>query len=303
MTSDSQHPSRMWVWVAVSLAGILAVFLRPLAALTHRALSDENVSHALLIPFISAWLLYDDRKRIFRAPSHDFITASLFVIGAVGSAFWGYYLESRLQSPDALSHFILSLVLACLAVLAFAFGRQTLRFGFFPFALLFLMIPWPSYILNPIISYLQYGSADIASAIFSISGAPVLREGLVFRLPRATIEVAPECSGIRSSMALLVLALLIAHFAFRPLWKKALFVIAGLFIMIVKNGIRIATLTLLANYVDPGFLFGNLHREGGVVFFFIGLVLLLPLYWFLRRGEKGLENPAVPLPALRPKEN
>jgi exosortase len=302
MKSDSQHPSRMWVWVAVSLAAVLALFLRPLAALLHRAFSDENVSHALLIPFVSAWLLYDDRKRIFSCPSRDPLAASLFAIAAVGAAFWGFYSESRLQSPDALSYFILSFVLACLAVFGLALGRQTLRFGFFPFALLFLMIPWPSYVLNPVISYLQYGSADIASAIFSISGAPVLREGLVFHLPRATIEVAPECSGIRSSMALLVLALLISHFAFRPLWKKALFVIAGLFIMIVKNGIRIATLTLLANYVDPGFLFGNLHREGGVVFFLIGLILLLPLYWFLRRGENGASSPIV-LPALRPRGN
>ncbi len=302
MTSDSQHPSRMWVWAAVSLAAILALFLRPLIALTHRALSDENVSHALLIPFISAWLLYDERKRIFSAPSRDFLTASLFVIGAVGAGFWGFYSGSRLQSPDALSYFILSLVLTCLAVFAFAFGRQALRFGFFPFALLFLMIPWPFYLLNPIISYLQYGSADIASAIFSVSGAPVLREGLVFHLPRATIEVAPECSGIRSSMALLVLALLIAHLAFRPFWKKALFVVVGLFIMIIKNGIRIATLTLLANYVDPGFLFGDLHRKGGVVFFLIGLVLLVPLYWFLRRGENGASTP-IALPELGPRGN
>jgi exosortase len=294
MRSDSQHRSGIGLWVGVSLAALLMLFLNPLVALAHRALTDENVSHALLIPLVSAWLLFDDRKRIFSAPSRDCTTAALFAIGAVGSAFWAFCSESRLQPSDALSYFILSFALACLAVFACAFGRRALRLGFFPFALLFLMIPWPSYILNPTISYLQYGSADIASAIFSISGAPVLREGLVFHLPRATIEVAPECSGIRSSMALLVLALLISHFAFRPFWKKALFVIAGLFIMIVKNGIRIATLSLLATYVDPGFLFGNLHREGGVVFFLIGLILLWPLYWLLKRGENRTDT-LVPL--------
>ena len=55
--------------------------------------------------------------------------------------------------------------------------------------------------------------------------------------------------------------------------------------MLVKNGIRIATLTLLANYVNPEFLYGRLHRQGGVVFFLIGLALLLPVFWYLRRGE------------------
>jgi exosortase/archaeosortase family protein len=53
----------------------------------------------------------------------------------------------------------------------------------------------------------------------------------------------------------------------------------------LKNGIRIATLTLLANYVNPDFLYGNLHHRGGVVFFVIGLILLVPLFWYLRKGE------------------
>ena len=52
--------------------------------------------------------------------------------------------------------------------------------------------------------------------------------------------------------------------------------------MIVKNGIRIVTLTLLAIYVDPSFLYGRLHREGGIVFFLIGLLLLLPVYLLLQ---------------------
>ena len=55
--------------------------------------------------------------------------------------------------------------------------------------------------------------------------------------------------------------------------------------MIIKNGIRIATLTLLGNYVDPDFLYGKLHRRGGIVFFLIGLGLLIPVYQLLRRGE------------------
>ena len=69
--------------------------------------------------------------------------------------------------------------------------------------------------------------------------------------------------------------------------------------MIIKNGIRIAVLTILAIRVDPSFLFGRLHRDGGVVFFLIGLALLVPILWLLassegrelRRDGRSLKNP------------
>jgi exosortase len=140
--------------------------------------------------------------------------------------------------------------------------------------------------LDRFIYALQYASASVAGWIFDASGVPVLREGLIFHLSGLNIEVARECSGIRSSIALLILATLVAHFAFTNLWKKVVFVLAGLAMMAVKNGVRIATLTILAKYVDPDFLFGRLHHQGGVVFFLLGLALLIPVYWLLRRGEK-----------------
>jgi exosortase/archaeosortase family protein len=72
----------------------------------------------------------------------------------------------------------------------------------------------------------------------------------------------------------------------RTFWRQLIFVLAGLFVMILKNAIRIVTLTLLAIYVDPGFLFGRLHHEGGIVFFLIGLTFMAPLLWWLERSER-----------------
>jgi exosortase len=167
----------------------------------------------------------------------------------------------------------------------FAFGAPSAKSSGFALAFLLFLIPIPDRILGQVVYGLQAGSAAVAEVLFNLSGAPVLRQGFVFRLPVMSIEVAQECSGIRSSLALMILALLVAHFAFRPLWKKLTFVAAGLCMMLIKNGIRIATLTLLANYVNTSFLTGSLHRQGGVVFFLIGLALLLPVYWALRRGE------------------
>jgi exosortase/archaeosortase family protein len=96
---------------------------------------------------------------------------------------------------------------------------------------------------------------------------------------------------------------LVAHFSFRPFWKKTVFVCAGLCMMLVKNGVRIAALTLLANYVNPDFLYGRLHHQGGVVFFLIGIALLLPVYWYLRKGEMqthGSRDQVAPEPAAGP---
>jgi exosortase/archaeosortase family protein len=84
----------------------------------------------------------------------------------------------------------------------------------------------------------------------------------------------------------LILATLVAHFLLVRTWTRVVFVAVGILIMVVKNGIRIATLTMLAQYVDPGFLYGRLHHDGGIVFFLIGLGLLVPVYWVLQRLEK-----------------
>lgn len=55
---------------------------------------------------------------------------------------------------------------------------------------------------------------------------------------------------------------------------------------VLKNGIRIATLTLLSIYVDPDFLTGKLHHEGGFVFFVAALLILWPVFLWLVKSEK-----------------
>jgi len=187
---------------------------------------------------------------------------------------------------NQLSVYVLGLILLWVAGFAFVFGRPALQSAKFPLVFLLLTIPIPDFLLDKAIYLLQKGSAEIAAILFDWSGVPVLREGFVFHLAHVTIEVARECSGIRSSLALLILAILVAHFYLDTFWKQVILVIAGLFVMILKNGVRIVTLTLLASYVDPGFLYGRLHREGGVVFFLLGLLLLAPLLWLLQRSER-----------------
>jgi exosortase len=126
----------------------------------------------------------------------------------------------------------------------------------------------------------------VTFAIFKALGIPVFREGFVLTVPGVAIEVASECSGIRSSMALLITCLLAAYLYLRTSWKILFFALLVIPFSIIKNGIRIATLTLLSLYVDPSFLRGNLHRDGGFVFFLLALAIMFPILRLLEKSEK-----------------
>jgi len=290
LKSSLNSLSRPWLLFLIWAVACSLLFWKPLSALCHYAINNDNASHIVLIPFLVAWLLYLDRHKIHRT-SFDIVPASLFALSATILAIF-VVRHIPLDPSSGLAATTLAYVLLLIAGFAGIFGRQSAIRARFPLAFLVLAIPFPEPLLNRIIYLLQAGSAAVAEWIFDWSGVPALREGFVFRLPRMSIEVATECSGIRSSIALLILALLVAHFSFVRFWKKAIFVFAGLLMMLVKNGVRIATLTILANYVDPDFLYGRLHREGGVVFFLIGLALLWPVYWLLKRDEKT--HPILP---------
>lgn len=275
---------RTWILFAGWLLLCVALFARPLGHLVQFASRNDDASHILLVPLISAWLLFVDRRSLVAANPVDIRRATWFagmsaIATTIGWTTWANRVNSALTAYTVA--FLLLMVSGFVAI----FGRSGAKRSFFALAFLIFAVPLPQAALSRIIFNLQAGSAAVAGVIFDLCGVPALREGFVFRMPRISIEVAAECSGIRSSMALLILAVLIAHFSFQSFWKKAVFVAAGLLMMVLKNGVRIATLTILANYVDPDFLYGRLHRQGGVVFFLLGCALLLPVYWLLRRSE------------------
>jgi exosortase len=266
-------------WIIVT--GLL--FLHPVTAFVTYSLANDNASHLVLIPLITAWLLYLERHRIFKLLASDRRSAWLFFATGSALALLAFFAGRQWSALNQLSVYVLGLILLWIAGFALFFGRPALQGARFPLSFLLLTIP---------IYLLQKGSAEIAAVLFDWSGVPVLRDGFVFHLAHVNIEVARECSGVRSSLALLILAILVAHFYLDTFWKQAVLVIAGLFVMILKNGVRIVTLTLLASYVDPAFLYGRLHREGGVVFFLLGLLMLAPLLWFLQRSEPKEIAPA-----------
>ena len=164
----------------------------------------------------------------------------------------------------------------------------------FPLCFLLWLVPLPEFALNHIVSFLQRGSAFAANLLFEIARVPVTQDGMRLTIPGLTLEVAEECSSIRSSLMLLVTTMVLAHLLLRSAWGKGLVILAAIPLSIAKNGLRIFALSMLAVYVDPSFLHGWLHHQGGIVFFLVFLAGLFVLLWLVRWAERKLmAQPAV----------
>jgi exosortase len=108
--------------------------------------------------------------------------------------------------------------------------------------------------------------------MFEAVGVPVGKIGVVLSIPGLDIEVAKECSSIRSSVVLVITSMVLAHVFLRLAWRKGLVTLLAIPLSIAKNAVRICTLSLLGTHVDPGFLTGRLHKQGGVVFFSLSVI-------------------------------
>jgi exosortase len=250
------------------------------------SLNEESSSHILLIPLVSVYLLYTERSRIFLVVrTSPFAGGAVMVASVAVYSFAALWLSSRM--PDEyLPVATLAIVSVWLGGFLLCYGREAWRRASFSLLFLLLIVPLPPPVLERSISLLQQGSTEIAYLLFKAVGVPVLRQGFILAVPGVTIEVAKECSGIRSSVALFITCLLAAHLFLRTKWKMLVFVLLAFPLAIVKNGIRITTLTLLSVYVNPGFLTGRLHRQGGFVFFFLALAILAPVLILLQKSEE-----------------
>jgi exosortase len=264
----------------------------PLGTLWSLSQQEEMYSHALAIAPISLGLIYLNRKRIFREV-HYCVGLGVVLLVAGMMIYWLSQRPSlNLNQNDYLSLAVFSFVVVLIGGFALFYGTQAFRAALFPLLFLFLMVPIPRFLLEGIVVALQRGSAEVTHALFRLSGVPVFRQGFTFSLAGVTIEVAQECSGIRSSLALVITSLLAGYVFLRSKWRRALLSVFVIPVAIIKNGVRIVTLSLLSVYVNKGFLTGSLHhRYGGAVFSPLALAVLVPVLWLLQKSESNVQTP------------
>lgn len=278
---------------ATLVAGTLAAFWTPLTTLLTFSFRHEHYSHIVLIPLISAAVVGLERKRIFAHVQTGWPVG--FALLGTGLLVYGVgrLLSGSMSVNDQLSVTIFGVVLVVGGAFVLCYGHHAGRAALFPLLFLVLAAPIPDFLLQRTIAWLQAGSAEVSHVLFQLVGVPVHRNGFTFALPGVTVEVAEECSGIRSSLVLAITSLLIGHLTLRSGWAKAALIVATIPLLIVKNGIRIVTLAVLSIYFDPRFLHGDLHQRGGIVFFALALVLLALFLRVLQRSERRLRTTPV----------
>jgi len=288
--STTRNHRRMWrLWSgACFVIVLLAIFAHPLLALTSYATGSQLFSYILLVPFVSVYLLYVRRDQLPKDYVVDPPLAIVSLACGLGVLMFTYWMDFAGGSPainDRLTLLTLSF-LCCLAAGGFFFfGRAWMQAAAFPLAYLIFMVPMPDVMADALETASKYASAEVANILFHLSGTPFLRAGLFFQLPNITIEVAQECSGIRSSWVLLMTGILAANLFLKTPWRRFALVAFVIPLGILRNGFRILVIGLLCVNVGPEMIHSLIHRRGGPIFFALSLIPFLLVLWWLRRGD------------------
>lgn len=264
-----------------TLLGSSFLFASALESLFHFAMAYSVGFHTLLVIPVCSYFVYRNRREIFSRHPSGSLSAFCSLITFIGVLSFG---EVSKQS-SGVSLQILELVTMWLCAFVFFYGLHALWMARAAVLFLFLLIPIPNVLAERIILFLQECSAEVALWLFRICRVPVFREGLVLHIPMLDLAVAEQCSGIRSSMVLFVTTFILGELLLRSFWSKSLLIISVIPIVVFKNGLRIVTVSLLTIYVNRGFLHGWLHQSGGIVFYLIGLAMIILIWKLLRTAE------------------
>ena len=260
---------------------------------------DENYSHGLLIPFVIGFILWQDRQRFGEMKAQPAAW-----LGGAGVAVSLFMLWAGTAGAELFVQRI-SLVLMLLSVAIYFFGARPSRFIAVPLVLLLLSIPIPQIIFNRIAFPLQLFASRCAVAAMSFFSIPVFRQGNVIELmPHGASEpkrlaVVEACSGIRSLMTLITLAVIYVYFTTPKnpagsgpdddqtstrkrasifskftFWRALLLIAAAVPIAILTNALRVSGTGVLAHYYGTRVADGFFHSFSGWVIYIAAALML-----------------------------
>lgn len=276
---------------AVFVGLLVLVFSKPIFHLFQFAWNDELYSHIPLIPAVALYLLWLKRQEISAPRTKPTPLALMPLALGLGALVWnwtnpGEVAEDRYAS---LGYAFLGFLHAGALVLL---GGRLYKQMAFPLCILIFAVPMPAALTLKITAFLQHGSADVAQVFLQLSGMPLVRSGTIFRLPGFAMEVAPQCSGIHSTLALLITSVLAGYVLLREKSRRWLLALAILPLALLRNALRIFTIGQLCVLVDPEIVHSFIHKRGGPVFFAFSLIPFLLLLVFLKRSELRRRNSA-----------
>ncbi len=254
---------------------------------------DPNFSHGFVVPLFAAYVIRQERDRLAQILTRPSWSGLIVLCAGLGILTIG-----RLGAELFLDRSSMLLVLAGIVILFL--GWNLFRALIFPWAFLLMMIPIPTIVLNRITFPLQLLASQVAATVLPVLGVPVLREGNVIILAAMPLEVAEACSGIRSLMSLVTLAIIYGYLLEKRLWVRWLLVLSAVPITVIANDVRIVGTGLLVQYWGPDAAEGYFHSSWGLLIFVISLVLLYALHGLIRvlfpdkRADSLMSNSSAP---------
>jgi exosortase len=267
----------LWVWSIVLAGLIVPLYITIIKDLVLQWWSDGDYSHGFFVPLFSAYILWRERGRWTRTAIKPSNFGLVIMLGAVGLLLLG-----SLGAEFFTTRFSLLVLLS--GMIIFLAGWAMLRAVSFPLAYLMWMIPIPVIIYNQITFPLQILASRMATAWLELAHVPVLRDGNILVLSNYSLEVVEACSGIRSLLTLMALAVAYGYLVSpRQRWVRYFLALLMIPIAIGTNAIRIMTAGMLAHRFGPAAAEGFLHEFSGWAIFVIALLLMFGSYWILRR--------------------
>jgi exosortase len=238
--------------------------------------NDPDYSHGFFVPLFSGFILWRERQRWTRTQIQPSNFGFVVMLGAISLLLLG-----SLGAELFTSRF--SFLVLLTGMILFLAGWKMLHAVSFPLGYLCWMIPMPVIIYNQITFPLQLIASRMATSWLELAQVPVLRDGNILVMSNYSLEVVEACSGIRSLMTLMALAVAYGYLVSPRRWVR--YVLAALMvpIAIITNAIRIMGAGILARHYGPAAAEGFLHEFSGWAIFLVALVLMFGSYWILRQ--------------------
>ena len=288
--ADVPFSERLRIGALAVYVGVLTVlFAQPLVRLWSLAMQDERHSHTPLVPLITAYLLYSRRKTLDVGYRRALAGAGLFAAIALAALWLGAGSTVTLSATDRISATTVAYLSFVVAGGFGLLGSTWMAGALFPLAFLIFMVPMPDAATFWLETQSVLASADVSAFLFDATATPLVREGVegtIFRLPGIALQVAQECSGIRSSWVLFITSVLASQVLLTSPWRRVVLVAFVIPLAIVRNSFRILVIGLLCVHVGPHMINSWIHHRGGPIFFVLSLVPLFLLLMFLHRTER-----------------